>query len=135
MSFIEADKINGFEQIIESLKASCIHQKWIEHLWIVIGLVNQYNPLSEVGNERFKLICYTILDKLIWEEKWFRPWYEASFYLNNEEKKHPPKNRAEMFDYLEKYWNKTDGFGGPERSYLIFLISYKYSRYKEYFED
>ena len=131
--FLDPQEIKGYEIILSSLEREALAGTWLEHLGHLIGVVASYNPVKETGGGVFKQICYTILNKIVCERKWYRPWYEASFVKAQMSKL--PNNCEEMFAYLDRFWDDSDeaGEGGPERGYLMFLISFKSPRYCEFF--
>jgi hypothetical protein len=117
--FLEKEKINNFDDIIEVIKTSGITPGTIaiEHIGDVIFFLNKRDKKRDMDDPELKRATFTViktlLDLEIAEPLWRDSWVESV-------RTDPPKTQQELFAFLDKYWYEKHS-SGLDRNYLVFF--------------
>ena len=117
--FLDESEINNFEGIVDIiLNGDKINGRLaIEHVGDIIFFINKRDKQRDMRDPELKRATLTIVKALLdseaveldWEHGWASSKYES-----------PPTTDNEIYDILDKYWYKDDGFG-LDRNYLLFF--------------
>ena len=117
--FLEKEKINNFEHIIEIIDTCGITPGTIavEHIGDILFFLDKYDKKRNMDDIELKHAAFTLIKELLASNIAELVW-EFTWVVNI--RKNPPQTQTGMFEFLDQYWNKKD-FSGLDRNYLLFF--------------
>ncbi|TCC99926.1 hypothetical protein [Pedobacter psychroterrae] len=117
--FLDKSKINNYEWIVDFiLNGDKVNNRLaIEHIGDILFYLNKNDKERDMQDPELKRAAFTVIQALLdtnaveldWEHGWAMSKYNS-----------PPRTDEEIFEILDKFWYKDDGFG-LDKNYLLFF--------------